>query len=282
MKVEEFVMDLFDKVDGRKVDGDYEKDGILYCGKCHTAKQVKTNICGKDRVFWCNCDCEAKRIEQDEHKLMQQSLMQLTSMRKKEAFGDAEMAEFCFANDDNTNFEITNAMKAYADNFNHFAMDGRGLLLWGVVDGGKTFYACCVLNELMDHGYACKATSFQEIANKSMQTFNKDEYFKSFNQYDLLLIDDLGTERKSDYMKEITYEIINTRYLAKLPMIITTNLSLVDITKSSLNGASGDVAEDRIFSRIVERCHPINVPFSNHRIVKGRQSYNDTKKLLGI
>ena len=82
------------------------------------------------------------------------------------------------------------------------------------------------------------------IVSKSNE---KIKYINSLKRYALLILDDLGAERKSEYMQEQVYNIIDARYKSGLPMIITTNLTAEEMKKPS------DLGNSRIYDRILER-----------------------------
>jgi len=260
----------------KKEEGDYIKDGLLYCGKCNTPKESRKMFLGSERLFACLCSCQAEKLRIKEEEDEKQRLIERIIFNKENAFNDVSLLKNTLDQDDNSLPIISNAIRKYVDNFTTFLDAGRGLLFYGLVDGGKTFYATCILNALLDKGYSCKATSFPDLASKSFADFDKTDFYNSFNAYDLLLIDDMGTERRTDYMQEIIYGVIDTRYTAKLPMIITTNLSLSDIKEPA------DIANKRIFSRILERCHPIEIQQTEHRLKNGRSEFVKTKDILGV
>lgn len=52
--------------------GDYEKDGLLHCGACHTPKQSRLNFLGREVVVSCMCACESERYAQDQAQRRQQ------------------------------------------------------------------------------------------------------------------------------------------------------------------------------------------------------------------
>lgn len=276
MKARTAIEEVFMKLQATKEEGDYIKDGLLYCGKCDTPKQLKRIFLGTEKTFGCMCDCQADAVCKQEELEQRQRLMERIELNKSNAYNDVSLLKNTLEQDDNSLPLISTAIRKYVDNFKTFLEDGRGLLFYGLVDGGKTFYATCILNALLEKGYSCKATSFPDLASKSFADFDKTEFFSSFNSYDILLIDDMGTERRTDYMQEIIYGVIDTRYTAKLPMIITTNLSLSDIKSPA------DIANKRIFSRIIERCHPIEIQQTEHRLKNGRSEFVKTKNILGI
>ena len=119
-------------------------------------------------------------------------------------------------------------------------------------------------------------TNFSRVANTLSGTFEKQAYLDSLNAYDLIVLDDLGAERSTSYMTEVVYNIIDARYRAGLPMIITTNLSGDDLLNPR------DVAEQRVFNRILERCFPLEVRGPDRRVAAIRRDYGTMKKALGL
>ena len=101
-----------------------------------------------------------------------------------------------------------------------------GLLLWGDVGTGKSFFAGCVANALLDKGVPVLMTNFAKILNSLTGIYPQDrnEFINSLNQYSLLIIDDLGVERNSEFALEQVFHVIDSRYRSMKPMIITTCL----------------------------------------------------------
>jgi DNA replication protein DnaC len=162
-------------------------------------------------------------------------------------------------------------------NFTEFRKSGKGLLLHGTVGTGKTYFAACVANSLLDDGYSVLMTNFARLTNQIQGMFEgKQEFIDSLNRYSLLILDDLGAERKSEYMQEMVFNIIDSRYRAGLPMIITTNLTIDEIKKPQ------EVSYSRIYDRIIERCFPVEVSGNSRRRQNVRDSYFETKKMLGL
>ena len=77
--------------------------------------------------------------------------------------------------------------------------------------------------------------------------------------YDLLIIDDLGAERNTEYALEQMFSIIDSRYRCNKPLIVTTNLKLNELKHPP------DLARARIYDRILERCAPILFAGKNFR-----------------
>lgn len=260
------------------VNDDYiGEDGLIYCGNCHTPKQARVELFGKIRTPMCVCKCaaERKQKEADEQKRREQFLQ--AERYRRMGFPESDMQSWNFANDDMSNPRLTNAMKKYVDNFKAMLKDGKGLLLYGTVGTGKTYAACEVANALIDSGYPVLVTNFARLTNTLQGMFEgKQEYIDSLNKFALLVIDDLGAERKSDFMQEMVYNIIDSRYRAGLPLIITTNLTIQEIKNPDVIGNT------RIYDRLLERCFPIEVNGVSRRRKAVKDSYNDMKDLLGL
>jgi DNA replication protein DnaC len=96
------------------------------------------------------------------------------------------------------------------------------------------------------------------------------------NDFDLLIIDDLGAERKSEYMQETVFNIIDSRYRSGLPFIITTNLTADEIKKPQ------EVSFQRIYDRILERCFPVEVTGQSRRRQALKDTHADVKAMLGL
>ena len=126
---------------------------------------------------------------------------------------------------------------------------------------GKSFFAGCIANALLDRDVPVLMTNFPTILNCLTGMFSEDkaDFIASFDEYDLLIIDDLGVERSTEYAMEQMFFVIDSRYRSRRPMIITTNLKLSELKNPP------DLAHARIYDRILERCAPILFDGKNFR-----------------
>lgn len=126
--------------------------------------------------------------------------------------------------DDNT--RLLKIVRNYIVNFEKMYENNQGLLLWGPVGTGKSYAAAVIANELLDRRTSVVMTSFIKIL-KEVGTFDDDNgKIEKMNQSKLLIIDDLGAERGTDYSLERVYDIIDSRYRSNKPIILTTNLTM--------------------------------------------------------
>ena len=116
-------------------------------------------------------------------------------------------------------------------------------------------------NALLDQDVPVLMTNFPTILNRLTGMFSEDrsEFIASFDEYDLLIIDELGVERSTEYAMEQMFFVIDSRYRSRRPRIITTNLKLSELKNPP------DLANARIYDRILERCAPILFDGKNFR-----------------
>jgi DNA replication protein DnaC len=248
---------------------DYEKDGLLYCGHCNTPKQCRIPIGGSVRLVGCQCACAAREYEAekkaraDREKRLRIETLRADGIRDKSLtacrFDTATMSE-----------EIVKC-KRYADAWDDMRRENNGLLLWGNTGNGKTFAAACIANELIDRGIPAMITSFPRILNAG---YDKQEIIEQVHYYPLLVIDDLGAERSSEYAMETVYTVIDERYKSKKPLIVTTNLTLDELCKPK------NMDYQRIYDRVIEMCTPLVFKGDNLRRDKANKRLRYVKSVL--
>lgn len=278
-------IDIIDTINARAArqyaehEGDYRnEDGLLMCGKCHTKKEcVIHKSDGTTRTVHCACDCSVEQNKREaEEKRKRDRMQHLDSMRRT-GFPDAEMREWTFAKSDHGDPRNETIARKYATNFNAMREQGTGLLLCGQVGTGKSFLAAAIANELISQGTPCLMTNFSRLISRISEKFGGDQkYLDDLNRFDLLIIDDLGAERDSDFTWEKVMNVIDARYRAGLPIIITTNLGPKDFADR------GDIRRQRVFSRLKEMCICLEVKGEDRRGKKMQDKLTSARSLLGI
>ncbi len=257
--------------------GDYIKDDVLYCGKCNTPKQMKLQFFGQAIYPHILCDCakEKCQIERDdfERAVQQQKIKKMRSS----GFSEEEQRQMLFSSDQYPSSKIMRVAHKYVDNFPDMKANGKGLLLFGDTGTGKTFAAACIINALIDMGYPCMMTNVTRIINTVRSiTGNRQAYINQLARFDVLVIDDLGTESNTEFANEIIHNIIDARYLTHKPTIITTNLTPEDMT------APSDIRKKRLYSRLYEMCIPIKVTGEDRRKEVLKNDIGRYKDLLDL
>lgn len=254
--------------------GDYlGEDGLLYCYKCNTPKQCRVEILGVMRTPMCLCKCEVEKREREEAERKRIEFEKRVREMRIKAFPEAEMQDWTFEHDDGESAQIMRVAKNYVNNFDKMLEDGKGLLMFGTVGNGKTFAAACIVNALIDKGYPCMLAKLSDIAK---DIFDGKLSPHDLNRYALLVLDDLMAERKTEYMQEIVFNVIDSRYNANLPTIITSNL-----TSDAIKNPA-DLAYQRIFSRLLEMCVPVEVKGEDRRRKILKDSFSKYSELLGL
>ncbi len=276
----ESVMDVFAakaEAQSKENPEDYiGEDGLKRCGVCHGKKQHRGTVLGREIVVSCICQCRVKELEEEERQREMAKRQKMISSNRRMGFPESDMEQWTFDNDDGAHPGIMRAMKIYVDKFPELSRQGKGLLLYGDVGTGKTFAAACVANALIDAGYSCMVTNFSRVLNTLWGTDQKQDYIDKLNSFRLLVLDDLGAERRSEYAQEQVYNVIDARYRAKLPLIITTNLTIDEIKNPK------EIGNRRIYDRILEMCHPIRMSGASRRRKKVSEEYIDMNKLFEL
>ena len=257
--------------------GDYMLDDLLHCGKCHTPKQTRVELFGQIRTPMCLCKCMAEKRDREEQERKRWEFEKRVKEMRRAGFPDEEMQRWTFAYDDHANEYISNIARNYVENFAEMRKNGKGLVLFGTVGTGKTFTAACIANALIDKGHPCLVTNFARLTNTISGMFEgKQEYIDKLNDYSLLVIDDLAAERNTEYMNEIVFHIIDSRYRAGLPIIITTNLTAQELKNPA------DMSKKRIYSRLFDMCLLVEVSGDDRRRKHLRQDFTKYQDMLGI
>ncbi|MBC3803667.1 AAA family ATPase [Acetobacterium fimetarium] len=239
---------------------DYLKDGLLYCHRCHTPKQVVVQFGPNERTENCNCECKQQDWEDQKKQRELKERQHYHENMRTRGIQDAALRECSFEQSDGSNPENMAIAQTYAETFSEkFYPQGSGLLLWGDVGTGKSFVAACIANTLIDAGIPALMTSFTRIFNELFSERDKNKYIDAINYNQLLIIDDLGVGQQNDFALENLFTIIDERYKSNKPLIITTNLTLEQMETPA------QMAHKRIYDRILEKCTPLAFDGSNKR-----------------
>ena len=257
--------------------GDYmdAKSGLLMCGACGEPKQHVIDLAGTKMIVPCACRCTREQDKARKEALERQRAEYELSRRRCECFGDdLKKAGYTFAADDRRSAAVSDTARGYANDFADQRKQGKGLLFLGAVGTGKTFYACCIANAVIDAGYSAIVTNFAEIANDLQATFDKGGVHKRLLRTDLLVLDDLAAERDTSFMQEIVFQVIEERSAAGKPMILTSNLSPQEFLHPA------ELSRDRVFSRVAEVCTIVSVTGIDRRMERRKMEQREDRNRL--
>lgn len=258
-------------------DGDYEKDGILYCGKCGEPKQAWIDwTADGDAVrrllpVVCRCEREAE-LEQKKQDEREQFLAGLRYLR---SLVDAQTAKWTFETDKDSCGKISAALRKYVRQWDEMKRSNMGILLYGNKGVGKSYYASCLVNAIEEKSETSAMVSTASLMATIQGTWERQSVIDALCRFQLLALDDLGAERDTSYSAELMYSVIDARYRAGKPTVVTTNIDLDDMEKET------DLWRSRIYDRVIEMC-PITIRMqgeSKRREIADERK-NKARKLL--
>ena len=251
------------------------EDGLLYCGKCHTSKQFRIDKPPLEgRLLPHPCRCEQERIDREAAEQEAHRHRQAVADLKRRGFTDPAMQEWTFANDNGKCPQMKHA-HFYVEYWPTMQAENIGYLLWGGVGTGKSYFAGCIANALMEQEVAVRMTNFALILNDLTASYeNRNDYIARLCRAPLLILDDFGMERGTEYGLEQVYNVIDSRYRSRKPLIVTTNIPLQDLQHPQ------DTAHARIYDRLLEMCAPIRFSGENFRKATAQDKLERLKKLM--
>lgn len=252
--------------------GDVVRGGLLHCTVCGRPKQHRLKLMGKETVVRCMCRCENARFEADRKEAQERDRRMRVQQLRVEGIQDPAMRKHRFEDAEETS--VLAKCRRYAERWDEIGKAGKGLLLWGDVGTGKTFAASCIANALIDRNVPVLMTSFPRILNTA--GYDKSAVIKQMQQFSLVILDDFGVERQSDYALEIVQFVLDERYKSGHPLIVTTNLTLRDLRSPK------NITCARMFDRLNEMCVPLHFEGISRRKAKAEENLRAMSDFLSL
>ena len=223
------------------------------------AKKSSTSECPKCQGYgFILSDLEATPCGCRKHQLVAQRLTQARIPRK-------------FLNKTLDNFsgggkickEVLKAARDYVKGF-HLREEMKGLRIFGVVGSGKSHIAVAILKEIIKKGYTGLYFNVPELLQKIRESYSSESdegeagILDMVSETDLLVLDDLGADAASGWVRDRLYLLINRRYETNKPTIVTTSFDLEEL-RTQLG--------KRIVSRLCEMCSEFeDLPSEDYRM----------------
>lgn len=259
------------------------ENGLLICGVCGKPRQTYLEVPNPDKdhlaklLTATTCDCEKEQERKEaERKLAMDNHDRIMKYRGLSLL-DEKFKNVSFDILQRTKFNEKNLKLCvrYAERFNEMRDKNQGMIFWGDVGTGKSYAAAAIANYLLGKVVPVIMVSFVEILkNIESKKMTQDEIITLVNSAQLVIFDDLGAERSSDFAVEKIYSIVDARYRRKLPMIVTTNLTMEQMKEET------DTRYQRIYDRIFEICYPMQFTGPSWRRVEGNKRYVAMESLL--
>lgn len=260
-----------------RAEGDFlDADGYLVCHVCKERKQllIDVPILGGEKKVPRMCACARREYAQINAKAAQAELEAALDRIGSSGLGDPNYRLPRFTRDDRKNPEASDTCIKYVRNWEWALERGMGMLMYGNVGTGKSFLAACIVNELVEKGVLAFMTTTARIV-AAAQSSSPNSVLQQLSRAKLLVLDDLGMERDNEFGNEVINSLIDSRYVARLPVIVTTNFSPQMVKDKD------KLFYDRIFDRLLERSKTIFVDGPQRRIVKKRSNSADFDALEG-
>ena len=159
-----------------------------------------------------------------------------------------------------------NEVRAFIGDLDARVAEGRGLWMFGDTGTGKTTLAMLISKAALEAGKTVAIYSLPKLLARIRRTYDSEpggdsylSFFDKLTSVDLLHIDDLGAEKRSDWVLEQLYALVNERYEAQRSILITTNLPHPELEEQ---------IGSRTVSRLTQMCDEVEVRGDDRRYGK--------------
>ena len=229
--------------------------------------------CEKAVAFWKGWDAKQEKIkiekelaeEQELRKQKIESILGKSGIKKR--YLSRTIDSFSVTAENKKSFEVATD---YIKNFREYFTQGKGLFLEVPCGTGKTHLAIAIALAIINTGVPVICKTSIDILGDIKRCYERnsevteEEVLEAYKTVDLLIIDDLGKEQVTEWSVPVLYSILNERYEALLPTIITTNYNTTALAEKL--SAKGDTeTATAIISRFVESSKRVTMSWADYR-----------------
>jgi len=258
-----------------------------YCNQVVPKKRLV--VLGIEKIVQpvCRCEVEAWEREQDE---MQERYRKAEVERKFAISSLGERFESCRFETFEKRPGTEKAFRLAYDYAERFELYGaESLLIWGDPGNGKSHLAAAICHKLKERGKIPVFQTMTELLERIRSTFRQQskeserEIMSALQDCDLLVLDDIGAEKVTDWTLDVLFRIIDGRYRAKKPTLFTTNFSPTELLhrfKPDKSSTEHDIAARRIHDRILEVSVIVENKATSYRleVAKNRMKQSDPRR----
>lgn len=251
--------------------GDYVRDGLVWCGECNTPRQIRRTFPEfgvREYILPVACGCQLRQMEARKEKRRAESREEC----RIRAFPNAKHREMTI---ERSSVPLGIAER-YAANWERAFRENIGLYLHGTVGSGKTYMAAAIANRLIDRGEHLVYMNNMAVLTAMLSDNyggGRAEALEIIKYSRLLVVDDFGVVRDTDFTAQFAYELFELRGGAAMPLIVTSNVTIEEMKGQS------DRRLERVFSRL-SSLHPIAVAGADRRKLETNRRYHDVKRML--
>ncbi len=220
--------------------------------------------------------CACQRAEDETRAAEREHERHVTEVNRLSSIcfaGNPIMRELTFEASQSENPAVVICRK-YTEGWEEAKTENLGMLLWGDVGTGKSYMAASIANALLKQEVSVRMLNLSDVMNATFES--REELLREVRQCSLLIIDDYGMERDTEFGNEIAFQVIDARYQSRKPLIVTTNLSLNTLTSPK------DTDHKRIYDRILEMCSPVHFEGGSLRPDIRKRKMDRLGEILGI
>ena len=238
-------------------------------------KPVFCPVCGKEKTWrkanllgsWfrvaimcqCEVDLEEEEKRREEARAKQERLQRILALSNLgERFREATFDTFTVTPATAACWE---GFRNYAESFSKETTDG--ICIYGRPGNGKSHLAAALVNRVIERGYTAVFIEAPDLFSRIKATYgaegdgSEDKILRSLATCDLLVLDDAGAEKPTAWVQEKFYQIINSRYRNRKPLVVTTNTP-------DMAGLE-EIVGFRAYDRVLEMCTPMRNTGESYR-----------------
>ena len=251
------------------------EDGVIRCSKCHGKRQADVTFLDLKRRVRCMCRCKSEDYDRRSSRTAARAVRFADPVPTGLLLPGASECTMELA-EKVVGAEHVRKARRYADGFGSMKASNTGLLLFGPPSCGKTLVACAIANRVRRFGHSTLVTSMTRLVNElcDAKGANRNRLVDSVCARDLLVVDGVGAERSTSLAREQALLLVDTRVRKRLPLIVTTNLGLVEMRSEQ------DAEKGRIYARILEACRPTTLPARDLRAEASAANQLQAKELF--
>ena len=238
----------------------------LYVNISEDSIEYKRCDCSKSKEYWKEID--NKEYEQQKRKRIRNIINTIYKQNYiGRKFQEMNLENFYF---DSNNKYVLDVVNDYI-NKNKDTMKSDSLIIMGKSDAGKTHLAAAIANKLIENNKIVLMERLTNLLDRIRETYenntkSENELIEIYSNADMLIIDDLGTEKISNWALEKLYTIIQNRYENGLPIIITTRFNKQGLIERFSYSKDPDLV-DAIISKLYQMCFGIKLKSMKKELV---------------
>ncbi|MGN1412356.1 MAG: ATP-binding protein [Oscillospiraceae bacterium] len=227
------------------------------CEFCGTEKKYgKLEVLG--RTFYIavlQCDCYQK--EKLKLQMIEENEKIQENLYRFRKFSNLSKKEFTFNNWEHNQYTqpAEECFRVFKEFSSSYHLGSQGMIVYGEAGCGKTHLSIALATELANRGVKTVFKNIPTLFEEIFDTFNNSEIKTSdvinpIIESDVVILDDLGAEKPSDFVKSKLYYIINALYNNNATVIVTSNIDNVSDLKNCVGF--------RAYDRLLEMCNLVH------------------------